>query len=369
MEHFPDRLREKATAGHGDSNDHFTAYRFLTLFTYFDPIDINYEILRRGLIGHNVPEWFRSAMTSRLRFLRIMKILLDLSLVENNLAEGSYSIHHIVHDWLNSYVTMDTDNELLRLAVSAVAFSAPIVLTSAWRYEAQRAIIHAVHLYPRLLSSPDFDPVDYFIEYSKMDDETLALVSELRGGAHGEGDATKCWRLMKFDLAFDGMVQLLRAAWREREAVQILDLACDRMKARQLMAADNQLAITSCSLILDYHSSHYGINSKNTDIAAQTEGLDSISREFIFRGSASWAAKTWNSKSLLLYSYGLKTEAFEVWYQVLESSHRDTEDVRVHPTWMIFGSLCGYLLAEGRMEEAVGLHERYHVEHWLRFQL
>jgi hypothetical protein len=95
---------------------------FYNCFAYFDPSDLNYNIIRFGMIGNNVPDWFRTIFSSKLKFFSVITILLDLCLIDNNVSEGSYSMHRVVHDWLCTYVCGKTDRELLRPAVSAISY-------------------------------------------------------------------------------------------------------------------------------------------------------------------------------------------------------------------------------------------------------
>lgn len=127
-------LREKVSR-QGPNDDHYSAYRLLQLFAYFHPSDLNYNIIRFGMIRNNIPDWFWTIFSSKLKFFNTVTILLNLCLIDNNVTEGSYSMHRVVHDWLYTYVYRETDRELLRVTVSAISYSAPLVLTNKWYIE------------------------------------------------------------------------------------------------------------------------------------------------------------------------------------------------------------------------------------------
>jgi hypothetical protein len=200
-------LKEKASK-QGPDGDYYAAYRLLQLFAYFEPSDLNYNIIRFGVIGNNVPDWFRRTFSSKLKFFGVIKILLDLCLIDNNVSEGSYSMHRVVHDWLCTYVCGETYRELLRPAVGAISYSAPLVMTSRWFEEQQQLALHALHILPRL---QDLSPDDFLVQYDKMNTEELALVASLLG------EPVKCWTLMKFDYTLIGISQLLQSCGRPQK--------------------------------------------------------------------------------------------------------------------------------------------------------
>ena len=133
-------LKDKASK-QGPDGQFFAAYHLLKLFAYFEPSDLNYDILRFGVIGNNIPEWFQRTLSSKLKFFAAIKVLLDLCLVDNNVTEGSYSMHRVVHDWLCAYVCAETDRDLLRLAVGAISYAAPLILTNSWYEEQQSSFL------------------------------------------------------------------------------------------------------------------------------------------------------------------------------------------------------------------------------------
>jgi hypothetical protein len=164
-------LKEKVSK-QGSSGDYYAAYCLLQLFAYFEPSDLNYEVIRFGVIGNNIPDWFRRTFSSKIRFFSVVRILLDLCLIDNNIPEGSYSMHRVVHDWLCAYVSVGADPELIRLAAAAISYSAPLVKTSRWFDEQQQLALHAVHIYPSL---QNLSPGDFLVQYDKLNASDLLL--------------------------------------------------------------------------------------------------------------------------------------------------------------------------------------------------
>jgi hypothetical protein len=112
-----------------DCGKHHRAYHLLRLFAYFDPTNLDFEILRRGLIGNNVPRWFRATFQSRIDFYSTVGVPLDLSLLDRTETKGSYAMHRVMYEWLEHVLVRETDIDLLSLAVAAVGFSILDVIT------------------------------------------------------------------------------------------------------------------------------------------------------------------------------------------------------------------------------------------------
>jgi hypothetical protein len=309
-------LKKKASK-QGPDGDYYAAYRLLQLFAYFEPSDLNYNIIRFGVIGNNVPDWFRRTFSSKLKFFGVIKILLDLCLIDNNVSEGSYSMHRVVHDWLCTYVCGETNRELLRPAVGAISYSAPLVMTSRWFEEQQQLALHALHILPRLQGlSPD----DFLVQYDKMNTEELALVASLLD------EPVKCWTLMKFDYTLIGISQLLQSCGRSRKALELIL----GTRSRSSETLDDG-TVNPVHLLLHY-----------AEILCRSQShhvLPSLSDKFWGLGSPSWAIKSQNLYALILESISLRYEAVEMWELILDQSRNHTGSVFVHPTWMLFYNL------------------------------
>jgi hypothetical protein len=309
-------LREKVSK-QGPDGDYHCAYRLLQLFAYFDPSDLNYNIIRFGMIGNNVPDWFRTIFSSKLKFFSVITILLDLCLIDNNVSEGSYSMHRVVHGWLCTYVCGKTDPELLRPAVSAISYSAPLVLNNEWFEEQQQLALHAIHILPRLF---DLSPDDFLVRYDKMNKEELALVASLLD------EPVKCWRLMKFDYTLLGIAQLLHMCRSSQAPLKLL------LETKSRTAATlNDGSVNPVHLLLRYQEIQ--IHGQSHD------ALPSLSEEFWSLGSPSWAIKAQNLYASKLIPASLQHEAVELWELLLNQSRNHTGSIFVHPTWMVFGNL------------------------------
>jgi hypothetical protein len=309
-------LKEKASKQGPDGNYH-AAYRLLQLCAYFDPSDLNYNVIRFGVIGNNVPDWFRMIFSSKLKFFGVITILLDLCLIDNNVSEGSYSMHRVVHDWLCTYVCGKTDPELLRPAVSAISYSAPLILTDQWYVEQQQLALHALHIFPRLLHH---FPGEFLVQYDKMNMEELALVASLLD------EPVKCWTLMKFDYTLIGIASLLRICRRPRKALKLISEA----QSRTSETLDDG-TVNPVHLLLHYAELLIWGQSHHV--------LPSLSDIFWGLGSPSWAIKAQNLYAMRLESLSLRHKAVEVWERILDQSRHHTGSIFVHPTLMLFSNL------------------------------
>jgi hypothetical protein len=310
-------LKRKASI-QGVDGDFHAAYHLLRLFAYFEPTNINYEILRFGVIGHNVPEWYRRTFSSKLRFFSIIKILLDLCLIDNNVAEGTYSMHRVVHDWLCTYVCGETDRELLRIAVAAISFSAPLIMTDDWFYEQQQLALHALNILPRLR---DPVPEDFLVRYDEMSAEELALAASLLK------EPVKCWKLMKFDYTLLGIARLLKGSRQVQSSFRVIKDT--QARCPEILEGGTVNPV----FVLLRHQQISGFGHAHTD-------LPELADIFYGLGSPSWAVKSLNLYALMQESYGLDKQAIELWEKLLDESRGHTGSIFIHPTWMVFNNLC-----------------------------
>ena len=312
-------LKEKASKQGPDGN-YYAAYRLLQLFAYFEPSDLNYDIIRFGVIGNNVPDWFRRTVNSKLKFFAVIKILLDLCLIDNNVAEGSYSMHRVVHDWLCTYVCGESNPELLRIAVAAISYSAPLIWAPEWREEQQQLALHALHIFPRLR---DICPNDFLVRYDEMSAEELAMVASLLD------EPVKCWTLMKFECTLVGISRLLQSCGCTQKGLELITEAKSR-SPQILDGIPNPV----------YYLLHYAHISIPEASASVFSGFSEL---FYSLGSPSWAIKVGNLSALILAGTGSLQKAIEKWELVLDQSRSHTGSVFVHPTWMVFGNLSSRL--------------------------
>ncbi|KAL8827649.1 MAG: hypothetical protein Q9191_003062 [Dirinaria sp. TL-2023a] len=101
------------------------AGKLLQLWGYLDRQDIWYELFLRGRKG--CPEefdWLQKLAGSEIVFKRVMKSLLDYSLIESHGDRESYSVHPVVHDWCTETISHGQD-DLMLAALTIVGTAAP----------------------------------------------------------------------------------------------------------------------------------------------------------------------------------------------------------------------------------------------------
>ncbi|KAK3302619.1 uncharacterized protein B0T15DRAFT_543446 [Chaetomium strumarium] len=130
-------LGQRASPG----NKYDNALKLLRLITFFDPMDIDFTILCRGLIGHHIPDWFEAVFESSLSFVTTAELLVERSLLNRTSNYATYSMHRVVYDWLCAEEN-GVDEQLLSVAISAIAFSAPGPRSKAWSRSEKRLITH-----------------------------------------------------------------------------------------------------------------------------------------------------------------------------------------------------------------------------------
>jgi hypothetical protein len=135
----------------GSGNRYKNALKLLRLITYFEPTDIDFAILRRGLIGNDVPQWFEDVFENELSFVAHAEVLVERSLLNGTAKYAAFSMHRVVYDWLCAFDENDLDEQLLSLAMCAIAFSAPGRLGQSWKGDEERLFIHALAIEDRLL--------------------------------------------------------------------------------------------------------------------------------------------------------------------------------------------------------------------------
>jgi hypothetical protein len=168
-------LKQRMVNEH-DTGPHRCAYQLLHLFAYFDPLDLDYELLKNARLVNKAPPWVSKVFESKLDFYSTAKILLDLSLIDKTNNSGVYSMHRVVFDWLCTYEACEIDAELLNTAAAAIAWACPVeYVPLQWSESQQRLILHANVLGQRLRGhGPLVRPVWYDQLSSKPDLELAA---------------------------------------------------------------------------------------------------------------------------------------------------------------------------------------------------
>ncbi|KAK5659057.1 hypothetical protein OQA88_1144 [Cercophora sp. LCS_1] len=322
------KILQDKVSKHGSKSNHFAAYRLLQLFAYFHPSDLSFDTLRRGLVSNSIPMWFRNTFASKLRFLGVVRILLDLSLIDNNTTEGSYSMHRVVHDWLCLYAACDRDPELLRLAVSAVSFSAPLVLTRLWAEDQQQLALHAVQLLPRL---DNFDPLDFLVRFDRLSGQDLEVVTSL---LHGE--PKRAWELMRFAYALGNILGLLKSSRKLLESHNLLQktrLLLAVQQARGPSGGEEDRRIVAA--MLEY------FRPPDATVGGPPWHFDSLRDEFRELGSIPWAIKAQNYMDLYIGGMGRQDLAVRAWREALATAQVHFDTIFIHPAFMVFTNLAG----------------------------
>jgi len=314
-------LKEKASK-QGPNGDYYAAHSLLQLFAYFETSDLRYDIIKFGLIGNDIPDWFRRTFSSKIRFFSVIKILLDLCLVDNNISEGSYSMHRVVHDWLCTYVSVGADLELLRLASAAISYSAPLYWTRHWVDEQQQLALHAVHIHQSLRN---LSPGDFLVQYDKLTAPELSMVSYLLD------EPVKCWTLKKFDYTLLGIARLLQSCGKSREALRLTQDTLSRCPENLDDGTPNPIHALLRYVEIACH--------ETSNLHACTDALIHNSETFNRLGSPSWAVIAQNLRALYLEGLGIRSSAVKTWELILDQSWHHTGSVFTHPTSMVFANL------------------------------
>jgi tetratricopeptide (TPR) repeat protein len=317
----------------GCKGDYYRAYKLLTLFAYFEPSDLHFDIIQRGLISNKVPDWFRETFSSKIRFFATVKILLDFSLVDRNAEEGSFSMHRVVHDWLCIYVGNETEPELLQIAVSSLALSAPPVFTDAWAEEQQRLVLHTLHLLPRL---DHFTTACSLIEFDKFGGAVLQSAATMLN------EKIEHLRMKKFDCSLLGISHLLQCCGKYREARQLVGATIEKTPKKFANGMDNPTY-----LLLLYAQSTFDL--LGTSLTEAFEGFVRLENSF-------WIIKCRNLWALELRQRGEQDKANEIW-QRLFSESRKLYPVFENPTRMILANLAGCLRSNHHRETLKALFE------------
>ena len=80
------------------------AAKLLQLWSYLDNQELWYQLLKWPRWENNRPDWLKQIAATEISFLAAVGILLDFSLVEQNNNSDSYSMHAVVHDWIQASI-------------------------------------------------------------------------------------------------------------------------------------------------------------------------------------------------------------------------------------------------------------------------
>ncbi|KAJ9137084.1 hypothetical protein NKR23_g9430 [Pleurostoma richardsiae] len=292
-------LLKERMGSENEADKHSRAYRLLQLFAYFDSANLDYEVLRRGLVGNDVPNWFQQTFRTKLAFYSTVQVLLDLSLLDSTATPGCYSMHRVMYEWLAHTLVRETDPEFLTIAVAAVGFAVPDVLTPGLPREQARLILHANAMLPRLLEYSCSFPM---VDFSKMNQQELATSASL---LHEMPDYL-LHRQFDYPLRFSS--NLFWMDGKKTEALNILDASITHH--RQAGLSDNHPIL----LVLKYSRCAKVMYSQPKLAGALFQQL---LQQFVSMKLPYWIIKTRNMQALFHLQNWQLAEASEIWLELL----------------------------------------------------
>jgi tetratricopeptide (TPR) repeat protein len=122
------------------------AARLLLLWAHLDNKDLWFELFEPALkfcqYAECVPKWFQQIASSKLKFKKTMKVLLDYSLVESTLSSSTYVTHPVVHTWALQTQSKETRTGLGWLATVIAGLAAPSQLDEDFGILQRRLLPH-----------------------------------------------------------------------------------------------------------------------------------------------------------------------------------------------------------------------------------
>jgi tetratricopeptide (TPR) repeat protein len=122
------------------------AAKLLRLWGYLDRQELWYQLLRWPVWENAIPDWLQQITATEISFLATVGTLLDFSLIEQNDNSETYSMHAVVHDWIQASIDMRKDNGLLRTAITTIGLAVPAHNTRDSPTVQRRILPHAIHL-------------------------------------------------------------------------------------------------------------------------------------------------------------------------------------------------------------------------------
>jgi len=311
-----------------ECDKHHRAYQLLQLFAYFEPTNLDYEVLRRGLIGNDVPGWFRATFQSKIAFYSTVEVLLDLSLLDKTEKNGSYAMHRVMYEWLVHVLVRETDINFLTLAVAAVGFSIPDVIMPALPDEQASLILHANAMLPRLLQCGYALP---HVDFQMMNPEDLNRAAMLLN----DEPQHLLMRRIEYPLRFP--CNLFWMDGRKTEAVNILNKSIKYLRGQGAVEEDPVLLVLSYTKYCKVMDANQ--EEANDVFRRLLERFDSLNLPY-------WTIKIRNMQALNLRRQGKWNEEVKYWQALLRecrSLYGPFHDL----TSMVFHNMAGCLSAMG----------------------
>jgi tetratricopeptide (TPR) repeat protein len=122
------------------------AAKLLQLWGYLDNQELWYQLLKWPGWENDLPDWLQQIAATEISFLAAVGILLDFSLVEQNDNSDSYSMHAVVHDWIQASIQTRTDNDFLQTAMTTIGLAVPPENTGDFATIQRRLLPHLAQL-------------------------------------------------------------------------------------------------------------------------------------------------------------------------------------------------------------------------------
>ena len=117
------------------------AAKLLRLWGYLDNRELWFQLLQWEECKIVAPSWLQDITASENSFLRTIGILLDYSLIERN-ENGTYSMHAVVHDWIQASVNRNSDDCLMQIAAITLGQAIPPYGTEYYWHITRRLLPH-----------------------------------------------------------------------------------------------------------------------------------------------------------------------------------------------------------------------------------
>jgi tetratricopeptide (TPR) repeat protein len=145
------------------------AAKLLQLWGYLDNQELWYRLLKWPGWENDQPDWLQQIAGTEISFLAAVGILLDFSLVEQNDNSDSYSMHAVVHDWIQASVNTRTDDDFLQTAMTTIGLAVPPEKSRDFATIQRRLLPHVAHLLQYLNSVTETrDDIDTAVYLSSL---------------------------------------------------------------------------------------------------------------------------------------------------------------------------------------------------------
>ena len=141
---------------------HPDASYMLQLWSCLDHTDLWYELFTPTLQKFDLslgklPKWFTRSVSDELHFRQTVRVLLNYSLAESQIASGAYSMHPVVHDWCH-HQQIENRASMTVLAAAVVGSTVPASSDREYWVLEQRLLLHANRVYGLIQSGFTVDP-------------------------------------------------------------------------------------------------------------------------------------------------------------------------------------------------------------------